>query len=68
MVENEKIIEFIVPKLKAIHIHSRSSQSTTKTVKEYVLPMLNSELIQTLENQTEREKHYAQHCIKIIAV
>jgi hypothetical protein len=33
-----------LPTLKAIHIYSRSSHRTTKTVKEYVLPTLNLEL------------------------
>jgi len=57
----------IKPTHRAIHIYSRSSQRTTKTVKEYVLPTLNSEPKQTFENQAEREKHYAQQSINLIA-
>lgn len=49
-----------LPTLKAIHIYSRSSQHTTKTVKEYVFAKA--------ENQSEWKKHYLQHSIKIIAV
>ncbi len=56
-----------MPTLKAIHIYSRSSQRTTKTVKEYVLPTLNFQLKTTSKNQTEREKHYAQQRISSIA-